>query len=451
MILDEDECVSGLMAKHIIEGKGLPVFFYGQTYGFSLLETTFISVFYLLFGISDYNVKMAMLCLFILGVVFFFKTLKVIGSNNWLALLITMMLIFSPSWAVWSMKARGGYLTAFFLSSMVTWLLFNKKSSMPANWLLIGILLGIIAYSQPLWLPGLLMFVLFKIGNNSKPKLVSLLSGLLPIMLLIELIRLGTYHMWNPRVFNLVPDLSKAYFLLFHHLTGFYYLDHIFPPPVICELFAAMFIGLLLMLIVAALVYAIKGFHKYKLYIVSIAAILATLCYSLFLSSSSPRYLLPLTGYGLLTLYLFSESFTLPRTVSLISLLFIVIGSYAMDSFQHYIYNPYTKTQLMSCIRTLEQKDLNYIFCNDVPQEWQLMFYSKEKIICRASDNADRYPGYVKKVNEVYRRSRKNTAVVDFSGDIRDMAPDQVFMAGDIFYIMPAPDEQFLSDMDVKF
>ena len=73
------------------------------------------------------------------------------------------------------------------------------------------------------------------------------------------------------------------------------------------------------------------------------------------------------------------------------------------------------------------------------------------KIICRESNNIDRYPAYVRQVNEAYKNSHKNTAVVDFSGDVKDMAPDKVIIAGDKFFIVPEPDEQFLTDMEVKF
>ena len=73
LLLDSDECIVGLMAKHSSEGKDVQAYFYGQSYGFTLLETTTIRIFYSLFGISDIAVKMAMLLLWILGILLFFK------------------------------------------------------------------------------------------------------------------------------------------------------------------------------------------------------------------------------------------------------------------------------------------------------------------------------------------------------------------------------------------
>lgn len=43
LFLDGDECIVGLMAKHLFEGIEFPLYFYGQFYGFSLLEVGFIS------------------------------------------------------------------------------------------------------------------------------------------------------------------------------------------------------------------------------------------------------------------------------------------------------------------------------------------------------------------------------------------------------------------------
>ncbi|MBL4586714.1 MAG: hypothetical protein JKX84_06630, partial [Flavobacteriales bacterium] len=129
LFLDGDECIVGLMAKHFAEGNGIPLFFYGQSYGFSLFEIIPISISYSILGVSEISVKISMLCLWTLSIILFYKTLQEIGSerNKWAPLLITMVYIFMPSFAIWSMKARGGYLTAFLLSSAVMYFLFNRK------------------------------------------------------------------------------------------------------------------------------------------------------------------------------------------------------------------------------------------------------------------------------------------------------------------------------------
>src|SRR5262245_20079303 len=64
---DGDECVLGLMAKHLAAGEQLPVFFYGQKYGFSLLEAGTGALAFLAVEQSPAVLKLAMLCLWSLG------------------------------------------------------------------------------------------------------------------------------------------------------------------------------------------------------------------------------------------------------------------------------------------------------------------------------------------------------------------------------------------------
>ena len=158
LLLDSDECIVGLMAKHSYEGKDVQAYFYGQTYGFSMLEANTIALFYRLFGISDIVVKTAMLLLWILGILFFHQTLVQLNDkDSWLPLLIILVFIFSPAWSTWAMKARGGYLTSFLLSSIFTYLLFHKKLS-KRLWIqpLLGFILIAIYECKPFWLAGLI-------------------------------------------------------------------------------------------------------------------------------------------------------------------------------------------------------------------------------------------------------------------------------------------------------
>ena len=38
LLLDGDECILGLMAKHLAQGREFPIFFYGQRYGLAVIE-----------------------------------------------------------------------------------------------------------------------------------------------------------------------------------------------------------------------------------------------------------------------------------------------------------------------------------------------------------------------------------------------------------------------------
>ncbi len=108
MVLDGDEAVLGLMAKHFFEGKEIPVFFYGQNYGFSFVEVLFISLAYVIGGFSAVSVKVSMLFLWLAGVIFYYLALDQLAiKKGWNGTVyIVLLFLFSPAWAVWSMKAE---------------------------------------------------------------------------------------------------------------------------------------------------------------------------------------------------------------------------------------------------------------------------------------------------------------------------------------------------------
>lgn len=135
-MLDGDEAIVGLMGKHLMELKEFPLFFYGQNCGFSLLEAGSAAFFFKLFGLSDVSLKLSALFIWTWGVVFMFLTLKNFIKSNRIAFVLICMFIFCPAWAVWSMKARGGYVTAFLAFSILTWIFTSKneyrsKTSIP--------------------------------------------------------------------------------------------------------------------------------------------------------------------------------------------------------------------------------------------------------------------------------------------------------------------------------
>src|SRR5580658_2955300 len=72
LLLDGDECTLGLMAKHLAEGRELPIFFYGQHYGLSLVEAAAGALGFLIAGTSALSLKLSMLGLWTTGVLFLF-------------------------------------------------------------------------------------------------------------------------------------------------------------------------------------------------------------------------------------------------------------------------------------------------------------------------------------------------------------------------------------------
>ena len=239
--------------------------------------------------------------------------------------------------------------------------------------------------------------------------------------------------------------------LLFDHLHGYYYLTFIYTPSPAAIVSAYLFMFLLIALVIVATWLVFKHFNTRKLFIFSVLSVLLTLAYTAFLTEHAPRYLLPISGFILMSLFIYLSHFQSFKIKLAFIAPFLICGAVATYSFKDYSFNPYNRQQLLGCVDYLQQHNLHYIFTNDVPTEWQILYYSKETIICRASNNTDRYPAYILQVNKAWQSRKQQTAVVDFSGDIRDMAPEKAIRVADKFFIVPAPDEQLLKDMEVKF
>ena len=68
-----DECVLGLMAKHMAQGPEFPFYFWGQSYGFCWLEAGAVALAIKFFGMGLFSLKVPMLLLWTLGCVFFYS------------------------------------------------------------------------------------------------------------------------------------------------------------------------------------------------------------------------------------------------------------------------------------------------------------------------------------------------------------------------------------------
>lgn len=168
IFIDGDEAIFGRMVIDFINNKQLPIFFYGQGYGFVFFEVLLSAIFYIFFGASIFTMKVSML-VFWLGsiVVLYYIAKKFLYSRSW-AFLSVILVSSIPVWLDWSMKARGGYLTSLLLSNIVIYLSILKRT--PIRIIGIFVSLVIIYYAQPLWLVILLPFIAYYLLHDFKIK-----------------------------------------------------------------------------------------------------------------------------------------------------------------------------------------------------------------------------------------------------------------------------------------
>ena len=450
LFLDGDECIVGLMAKHFSEGIDVPYFFYGQSYGFSFIEVVAIRIFYWLFGISDLSIKLSMLFLWTIGIIFFYKTLKESESKNnrWAPLLITLVLVVSPSFAIWSMKARGGYLTAFLLSSVITWLIFNKKyNTFLFTPLILGFLLTVVYQSQPLWLPGLIPIMAYYLFKNKNIRfLVSLSGGVLTGTLLFFSLTTNLSNFWSPEVFswsnislNTIISIPKV---IYHNLTGSYDYGTFIPPNVITKSIAWLTTALIFCTLLTGLIYYITKRKITPNFYTLCFSVLFTIGYLPLLSGSNPRYLLPLSGFALFMFYLLIINFNKNTIINSFLVFVILLGTYSIYDFRNDVTGD--KSATISAIHELESRNIKYVYCEHGLLQWQLMFYSKEKIIARYKSNVDRYPKYIQQVDDALNDPSLKTALVgQFNPEL--VASSASFISiNDKFFIYENPSRELL-------
>jgi len=142
---DADEILPGLMSKHILEGKELPVFYYGQYY-LGAFESYVGALFFWVFGKSMLSLKLVP---FVFSIVLIFTTFyfgKCLYDEN--IGLLSALFVSVPSNYIfeWCLAARLGFvelLVVFTLMGALFWSIFVKENNSLVRVLLFGFVCGL--------------------------------------------------------------------------------------------------------------------------------------------------------------------------------------------------------------------------------------------------------------------------------------------------------------------
>ena len=157
-----DEGIVGVMGMHILAGRELPVFFYGQHY-LGALEAYLAAASFAVFGVGFTSLRLVplMFSLGLLGVVYDFTYRAYsVAAARW----ATVLLAVSPAYFLeWNLKARGGFVEHVFLLCLVMLLfwrfhLYHDRSRSLA--IALGLSAGI-----ALWVNQLMLAYLIVLGG----------------------------------------------------------------------------------------------------------------------------------------------------------------------------------------------------------------------------------------------------------------------------------------------
>lgn len=407
LILDGDECIVGLMAKWMSENQFFFPYFLGQTYGFALIETIPLSVLFKIAGINDVYQKLVGAILFALAAVFLFKGFREVLRNNFSAFLFALAFVFAPSWQQWSIKITGGYLSALLVCSIIFYLTVSPQRSAQKKSMVLALLLVMLFESQRLWIPlACLLSLNWLLKQSNKSKI--LISGFcvaFAVELIFYWIKSGIVPFWQPQPIALSVELlarnaPRLIEFITASFTGtFYYADN-FHRGLFTESIAGIYTWLALAAPINVLFFR-KNSQSVLLSYLSLAAMIISILSTLFFVGFVGRYLLALQVsllifYASAYHYLFQFS-----SVKLILSVLIGICVYSYFETSKLPYEWHSKKQVTELCETLIKNNKQAVYCSNGLLQWQIDYYSKEKLRARYFQKYDRFQYHQRFVDSI--------------------------------------------------
>lgn len=447
--LDGDEAVHGIMIKHIVAGKEFPIYFKGQSYGLTLFESLFSLPLCYIFGVTTFTIKFSHLLFWVIGAIFFYKVLTNLNTtdNQYIPFMLSMILITMPAWGIWSMKARGGYITAFTCTAIVLYLITNDHKKKHLSYLMIGLLCGIIYEAQKLWIVGLVPIILtITFISRSFTKKLSILS-------VGAIVSIGFLSLFKPYLpyghkpvlvekpvefISNIKNIPIDIYTVFH---GKYYLGLLHPVNVFTALSSYIAITTLIILLLAGVILITKNRRENLLFFSAIISIIITISYTPAARYLEPRFLLPLPGLVLLAVQLLINELKKVKYVLGVGTATVAIGLIATITLWNFQAGRVSLTAISKTIDYLQKHNTKYVFTTYTILDFQLIFYSDEAIIGRSAWPPGKFPEYFKEVNEAFY-AKQNIAVIGHPHEYFNMALEVSYPTDELFVAINPPPEQ---------
>ncbi len=141
-----DEAVVGLMARHINQGKPIPVFYYGQHY-IASLDALFVAAGFRLLGESVDTIRIVQLILYLVGLAAGYALAQTVTHSRRVAR-VTLLLLAVPTTlgTLYTSVALGPWTELFVLTSLVlllSWQVTVGGQQQAWRWLLLGLAAGV--------------------------------------------------------------------------------------------------------------------------------------------------------------------------------------------------------------------------------------------------------------------------------------------------------------------
>lgn len=456
---DGDEGIVGIMARDWLNGRAFPTYFYGQNYGFSLFEVLSVAFWIKLLGSSVWALRLGGLTLFALSTTFLYKALE----NKEVALkwrVFSVLLILSfPSWMMWGMMVRGGYVNALLCIGVLVYLF--TRIQVKWGWALLASFFFAAAFeSHVLLLLPVLPFLL-KIWLDEKRPWWFLFTALLGAGLWVVLIKFSNFYDngWSTPTMQAgieyIPERLQWFTENVSAVFGdFFFYEVILSPPKWWSILLSISLGIwfLYLLFVSGKQRSLEVF----LWIASLSVIVL---FSAMFPKFSPRYLLGFfTGFLFLAVFQVFFQKTKQHCWFLIPLLviqFIGIGVGSKIKRDWYDFDGNQLEAFQTLFEEVQSKEKKAVFMTDNLGQWQWNYLYGDQIPCSIFRRTERVSTYSERVYSVYERDEKQVALIGLWGifwemDYLEGFNDYRYQVADKYYFMDHQISHFIPAAEKK-
>lgn len=409
------------MAQELQKGN-ISIYFLGQNYGLSILESFSVALFLKVVGAGVWALRLGGLLLFSLGSTFIIHSFQRKNASVKVILFVGLLLILFPSWYLWGMMVRGGYVSSFLFVSVLFFITQTKLQAI--TWCIFTGILAALAFESHLlvlftFLPILIDWIL-----KSSQKIKSIVFFGMSVFSSVIILRF--FHIDNP-VWSqpiLKTGFSVQWDQLIYHLgdlmsgfSNYHYFTAGFKLEV--WLNAVVIVGFTLFaLSLFVLIYKSKS-NVRRVVLFFVPILFGYIFLISMMGQPAPRYWLGLfTGLLFLMLYLLVYNPKLKLSVVHYSMLtfFIVLaligGKHRRDWYQ-------TDKNEMVLLRDLQEEvvannvDVLYTVEPDFQWKWNYMYGNQ--IPAMHVNEKERTMKFIHQIDELRHKPNVNIGVVGFN------------------------------------
>jgi hypothetical protein len=447
---DGDEAIVGVMAQDLLHGRNVPVFFYGQQYGFSFFEVIGVAIAMIFFGSTVWSLKIGSLLVFSIGIAFLFR----LFSKNKIALAWTIIAIIIiscfPAWIVWSAKARGGYVTAFSAVCILFYLIRTKKADL--NSIIISGLIFSVALHSQLIIASCISFLWIGWILRTKKLGWIFLAGISVIIFyfLLKIPAWANSNYWTvPFTFNY--HYSNIFLFVresYKAALGYFYYEMTFKPRVESLFLGA---GYYLVAAISAALFFIRTKEHRGTFILLLLGSLVAFFMIMGMRIPTHRYFLGMfTGIMLIMVLGMVEVIKNKKLWRYIFLLMLPLGLGFVNTSKHipdaWMLPEGNDMKLYNeLLVELKNHHINHVFVTDGLLQWMLCYSG---VPARYISKEERINRFLNKVDQCYLDPECETAIVGFKGYYNYMDTgdwnNRVIIVNDKYFIYIEPDLETL-------